>query len=121
MKKLFALISLTAFLAVSVNAQSTQTADQKVSTETPATKDEVKSAKSGKACCTTANASCCKSKKGSKACTAEQKAACAKAGSSKASHGKSGCSHDHSKTEVEDITTKIATRMFVFISLNLFA
>ena len=105
MKKLFALISLTAFLAVSVNAQTTQTADQKVSTETPATKDEVKSAKSAKACCATANASCCKSKKGSKACSAEQKAACAKAGSSdKASHGKgkSGCSHDHSKAEVED-------------------
>lgn len=76
MKKILAILSVTAFLAVSVNAQTPQSA--------PAAKKETiekAEAKGTPACCTKANASCCKNSKDAKAaaCTPEKKAACEKA------------------------------------------
>ena len=90
MKKLLALLSLVAFLAINVNAQTPKAAP------TAETKKEVavskSDAKAAPSCCTKANAACCKSKD-MKNCTAEQKAACAKAGASKeCSHSKAEAS-----------------------------
>jgi hypothetical protein len=96
MKKLLALLSLTAFLAVAVNAQ-TQT--------TPAPKKETvaKSESKPASCCMKANASCCKnssSATSAKACTPQQKADCAKAGSMKECSGHAGAA-GHSKSEAK--------------------
>ena len=93
MKKLFALLSLTAFLAVSVNAQTTQESAPAAKKETVAKSDS----KAPASCCMKANPSCCKSNKEAKACTPEQKAECAKAGASKDHASGVGCSHDHAK------------------------
>jgi hypothetical protein len=92
MKKLFALLSLTAFLAVAVNAQTTESA--------PAAKKETvaKSESKTPACCAKANPACCKNNKmASKECTPEQRAACAKAGGTKE------CNHDHAKMNGEKV------------------
>jgi hypothetical protein len=74
MKKILAILSLTAFMAVSVTAQTTQPAP--VEKKETVEKAEAKSTPS---CCKKANASCCKSSKEAKACTPEKKAACEKA------------------------------------------
>jgi hypothetical protein len=103
MKKLFAILSLAAFFAVSVNAQtsapsatpavSKESVDAKAETVTPEAKTESKPA-----CCVKKNASCCKNNKSaSHACTAEQKAACAKSGKE--------CKHDHAKAETKENTS----------------
>lgn len=92
MKKVIALLSLTAFMAVSVIAQTSQSSAPVSKKEAPVTsiKAESKKAESkvaaGKSCCMKANVSCCKNNKDSKNCTAEQKAACAKAGKECSSH-----------------------------------
>lgn len=94
MKKLLALLSLVAFLAVGVNAQ-----DPKATTAPEAKKEttEVKAdAKATPSCCMKANKACCKSSS-SKNCTAEQKAACAKAGAAKECSG-----HGHGKAEASE-------------------
>ena len=79
MKKVLALVSLAAFLVVSVNAQTTQSSAPVAKKETSVVKADTKSG-SAKSCCVKANASCCKNNKDAKNCTAEQKAACAKSG-----------------------------------------
>lgn len=104
MKKLLALLSLTAFLAVSVNAQTTQEANPAAKKETVAKSDS----KAPAACCMKANPSCCKNNKDSKACTPEQRAECAKAGASKEHAEKgshAGCSHGHAKVMEEKAAT----------------
>jgi hypothetical protein len=102
MKKLFALLSVVAFLAVNVNAQTTAPA----ATDT---KKEVKSDEkaSGASCCMKPNKSCCKnSKEAMKNCTPEQKAACAKSGKECSGHAKAGHEHgagcDHSKSDASE-------------------
>lgn len=93
MKKLFALLSLVAFLAVSVNAQTPKAAPTETKKETAVAKTDDKAPAAKMSCCTKANAACCKNNKEAKNCTAEQKAACAKAGASKeCSHGKAEAS-----------------------------
>lgn len=86
MKKLLALVSLSVFLAFSVNAQTSKVKapESKKEVTTEISKDAKSS--SSHACSVKANASCCKSNKNSKACSAEQKAACAKAGKECTSH-----------------------------------
>ncbi len=85
MKKVLALLSLAAFLVVSVNAQTTQSSAPVEKKETSVVKADAKSA-SAKSCCVKANASCCKNNKDAKNCTAEQKAACAKSGKECSAH-----------------------------------
>jgi hypothetical protein len=70
MKKVFALLSLVAFLSVSALAQTAAPADTKADT------------KAAHSCCAKPNASCCKNNKEAKSCTSEQKAACEKASKS---------------------------------------
>lgn len=70
MKKVFALLSLVAFLSVSPLAQTAAPADTKADT------------KATHSCCAKPNASCCKNNKEAKSCTTEQKAACEKASKS---------------------------------------
>jgi hypothetical protein len=103
MKKLFALLSVTAFLAVSAHAQSYQTT-QEVKKDVTEVKSDVKSdAKTDVNSNTTktkAAHSCCKSgSKMAKDCTPAQKAACAKAGM-ECDHAKAGkeCNHSHAKS-----------------------
>ena len=98
MKKVLALLSLTAFLAVNVNAQTSRTVAPIVKKEASAVQDQAKEVKAeakteakaaaGKSCCVKANASCCKNNKEAKNCTAEQKAACAKSAKECSSHAK---------------------------------
>ncbi len=80
MKKLFALLSLAAFFAVSVNAQTTKVEASQTKKQTTAVSKDKKA--DSHSCCVKANASCCKNGKEAsmKNCTPEQKAACAKAG-----------------------------------------
>src|SRR3954468_22629137 len=93
MKKFFAILSLTAFIAVSVNAQTPSKAPV-AKKEVTAAKADVKSesAAPAKSCCSKANAACCKNNKEAKACTPEQKAACAKAAGKECTHGKTEAS-----------------------------
>ncbi len=77
MKKLLALLSLTAFLAVSVNAQTIKSGAPQTKKEVTVVKADVK-APAVQASSSKANAACCKNKD-AKNCTAEQKAECAKA------------------------------------------
>ena len=95
MKKLFALLSLAAFLAVSVNAQEPKAAaPSEVKKEASVAKSDVNcgvKASAGKSCCMKDNKACCKNNHDSKNCTAEQKAACAKAGK-ECSHAKADAS-----------------------------
>ncbi len=95
MKKVIALLSLTAFMAVSVIAQTPQSSAPVSKKEAPVTSIKAESkaeskveskAAMGKSCCMKANTSCCKNNKDSKNCTAEQKAACAKAGKECSAH-----------------------------------
>ena len=105
MKKLFAVLSLTAFLSVGAFAQTQTTKSDapKAKTETKVDAKESTNAKAAShSCCQKANASCCKNNKEAKACTAEQKAECAKAGAST----NMKCSHDHAKAEKADEKTK---------------
>lgn len=103
MKKLFALLSLSAFLAISVHAQTPQTsspAKKENTTEVKANADSPAAS-----CCKKTNASCCKNTKAAKACTAEQKAACAKAGTSakECNHAKAEASEVKETKEVKEI------------------
>lgn len=103
MKKLFALLSLTAFLAVTVNAQTSQPTNEvkkEVSTvksdgktEVKELKDDAKASAPSRSCCKKSSADCSKMTK--KACSADEKAACEKAGM-KCDHA-----HDHAKGETE--------------------
>jgi len=105
MKKLFALLSLTAFLAVSVNAQTTKVE------AAPAKKEATSISKDSKSdshsCCVKANAACCKNGKEAsmKNCTPEQKAACAKAGKECSSHAKATKSTGETKAVAPAKTT----------------
>ncbi len=94
MKKLLALLSLTAFLAVSVNAQTTKETAPAAKKETAVAKTKSKATAS---CCMKANPSCCKNNKDAKACTPEQKAECAKSGHASNGGNAAGCSHGHAK------------------------
>lgn len=97
MKKLIALFSLVAFFTVSF----AQTPAPKAETAKATT--EVKADAPKAACCTKANASCCKNnKETAKACTPEQKAACAKTGSTEASAGHAGCNHSKAEAKADD-------------------
>lgn len=75
MKKVIALLSIVAFLAVNVSAQTT-TAPAEKKTETSVKEPASHS------CCAKPNAACCKNNKDAKSCTAEQKASCEKASKS---------------------------------------
>ncbi len=98
MKKVLALLSLTAFLAVNVNAQTSRAIAPVSKNEVTGVKPEAKEVKAeaktdakaaaGKSCCVKANAACCKNNKEAKNCTAEQKAACAKSSKESSSHAK---------------------------------
>ena len=83
MKKLLALVSLVAFLAVSVSAQTTKPSTQ-TKAKTTSTEVVAKDAKAASGCCVKSNAACCKNNKEAKNCTAEQKANCAKASTKEA-------------------------------------
>lgn len=91
MKKVLALLSLAAFLAVNVNAQTSKTVAPIAKKEVSEVKAEAKTeakASTGKSCCVKANAACCKNNKEAKNCTPEQKAACAKSSKECSSHAK---------------------------------
>ena len=90
MKKVLALLSLTAFLAVNVNAQTSRTVAPIAKKEASAVQDQAKEVKAeakteAKAA---AGKSCCKNNKDAKNCTAEQKAACAKSSKECSGHAK---------------------------------
>ena len=94
MKKLIALFAMVAFFAAA-NAQTTAPAKAETKKATTEVKADAKPA-----CCTKANASCCKNNStAAKACTPEQKAACAKSGGAEASADHAGC--NHAKTEAK--------------------
>ncbi len=110
MKKVLALLSLTAFLAVNVSAQTSgaiapisKNEVTGVKPEAKVVKEEAKAA-TGKSCCVKANAACCKNNKEAKNCTAEQKAACAKASKECSSHAKMS-------KESEEVKAAIAPTM----------
>ena len=99
MKKVLALVSLVAFLAVSVNAQTKQSSAPVAKKEVSAVKADTKET-SSKTSCVKANSACCKNSKDAKNCTAEQKAACAKSGKECSVHAKTAV------VPVETIGTK---------------
>jgi hypothetical protein len=103
MKKIVALLSLTAFLAVAAHAQTSKSTAPLPKKETTEAKDDTKAkSASTHSCCmksTAASSSaCCKDMKDAKNCTPEQKAACAKAGKECEHHAK-GCSHAQSEVD----------------------
>ena len=103
MKKLFALFSLTAFLAVTVNAQTTQPTKEvkkemtnvksDAKSDVKELKDDAKASAPSRSCCKKSTADCSKMTK--KDCTAAEKAECEKKGM-KCDHA-----HDHAKGETE--------------------